>query len=1766
MPDDDVPDDEQEATVADAIESNEALAATIANFESNLKKTNKVKITQGYLKARRDLIERYWAKFIETHSQIVIDTTAADKTTCSYFSDDTYSVTEESYLNCCTYINDKLTEMLPTPAVNVTGAASINQGQPIIVQQSSLNPQLKLLPPTIPKFDGNYQHWPSFYDIFTSLVHNDATMPAVHKLHHLKGSMTGEAEQLLRHFSLTAANYNPAWEMLNQRYANKRVLLDTQLRILFNQPKALRDDATSIKALMDTSTECLYSLQNLEVPTDSWDPIMIYLITQRLTSETLQLWEQSLTGKENLPSYKDLTAFLEGRYRTLEAIANVEGHNVDKPNQPSRTNKDKQTFHAAVTPASTSASCTKCSASHSIRQCDQFKAMSVIDRHDFAKSNRLCMNCLSSSHNSNRCPSNKRCFECRKRHHTLLHLPLTAINTINQTEKSETITPTVNQNASTSKDTLNTFHLKENRPMHQILLATAIVRLRSDHGHEVVVRALLDQGSQATFITEDVAQKLKLHKVPIVASITGIGHSETTQIKHQATVTINAHFQDGLNLQANAMILKTFNSILPSTNVCDANWSHVQDLVLADPNYTSPGSVDVLIGADIYGRIIMEGLRRGNVDSPIAQKTKLGWVLSGQTAAGTPVSSQISVNVINTIQRVSLDEQLRRFWEIEEMHPERTLTSDEEYCEEHYRKTHKRDPTGRFIVRLPFVQTFPHETALGQSRSMAVKRLNQLEHRFKRIPDSKSEYADCINGYIKLAHVEKISNVDQSATGSHCYLGHHAVIKETSTSTRVRVVFDASQKTASGHSLNDCLYIGPRLQDELFTIALRWRKHRIAMTADVEKMYRQILVADEDTDYQRIVWRENSEHPIQDYRLRTVTFGTSCAPYLAVRTLRQLAIYEEHSYPVATEAVLHDFYVDDLLSGSDSIPNALDKQSQIIAMLRRGGFELKKWISNCAQVWRNVPPDYRETALPLDRDQDESIKTLGIFWHPVADVFTYKVCLQPISENLTKRSILSDIAKLFDPIGLVSPITIKAKMFMQSLWLTGADWDDRLPNEVTTEWKTYRSQLHVIEQIRIPRWIRTEADPQSIQIHCFSDASNHAYAAATYVRVIDSHGRITTNLLTSKTKVAPLKTLSLPRLELNGAVLASKLLKSVQTAMKFTDSQSFAWTDSTIVLAWLKGHPTRWKTFIANRVVQAHSNINADSWRHIKSEDNPADVPSRGVNPVELLEHELWWHGPKWLRKPESQWPISTPVLDSSLESKRIVNVATASIQLGDLLDDCSTYRRLIRITAYCLRFVDNIRPVNPKFRSDSLAVLELRRALVFWVKKVQYVAFRSEIGRLSTSDSDQHGLKVDSKILNLNPFVDGEGVLRVGGRLAATDLPYDTKHPIILPKDCRLTRLIIEDVHLRTLHGGAQVTLSTIRGKFWILDARNTIRHQIFKCVVCHRQRTKVHGQLMGQLPEARVKQSHPFEHSGVDYAGPFDIKLNKGRTAKTYKGYIALFVCMCTRAIHLEVVSDLSTAGFLAAFRRFTARRGLCTAMYSDCGTNFVGGARVLKADFDQSQIDRALAELTANDGITWHFIPPGSPHFGGLWEAGVKATKHHLRRVLVNTILTYEELSTVINQIEAVLNSRPLEPMSADPNDLEVLTPGHFLIGRPLNSVPEPSILSNNVNRLDRWQRVQYVTQQFWSRWHREHLARLQQRPKWLTKQRNLAINDLVLIRDDNLPPAKWLLGRVIEVFPGQDDIVRVANIRTKNGISKRSIAKLSVLPISGNGQSE
>ncbi|XP_018361404.1 PREDICTED: uncharacterized protein LOC108760104 [Trachymyrmex cornetzi] len=454
------------------------------------------------------------------------------------------------------------------------------------------------------------------------------------------------------------------------------------------------------------------------------------------------------------------------------------------------------------------------------------------------------------------------------------------------------------------------------------------------------------------------------------------------------------------------------------------------------------------------------------------------------------------------------------------------------------------------------------------------------------------------------------------------------------------------------------------------------------------------------------------------------------------------------------------------------------------------------------------------------------------------------------------------------------------------------------------------------------------------------------------------------------------------------------------------------------------------------------------------------------------------------------------------------------------------------------------------------LSVSELETAKLALVKIVQREWFQDDIHNISKFGA----VNRRSPILKLNPFLDANGILRVGGRLRHANLSYNAKHPILIPAQHRLTRLIIIHEHCRLFHAGAQLTLASIRQEFWPCSARNLVRHVINTCVICFRNSPKLSTTLMGDLPEARVKGgTRPFEACGIDYAGSVYYKEGQRKNSRSIKCFIAIFVCFTTKAVHLELSSDLTSDAFLNILKRFIARRGRPNHIYSDNGLNFVGAERELRELFNHKEAKQQIIDNMANEHIQWHFISPRAPHMGGLWEAAVKAVKFHLIRIAGEASLRHEELNTLLVQIEAILNSRPLTPLSADPNDFSVLTAGHFLIGCPLIAYPEPTITDLNINRLDRWQRVEQLRQQFWLRWTKEYLHVCQQRSKWNTITNPIQIGQLVILKEDNLPPLSWKLGRIKEVYPGQDGIIRTALIHTARSDYKRPITKLCVLPI-------
>ncbi|UYV73935.1 hypothetical protein LAZ67_11001507 [Cordylochernes scorpioides] len=578
---------------------------------------------------------------------------------------------------------------------------------------------------------------------------------------------------------------------------------------------------------------------------------------------------------------------------------------------------------------------------------------------------------------------------------------------------------------------------------------------------------------------------------------------------------------------------------------------------------------------------------------------------------------------------------------------------------------------------------------------------------------------------------------------------------------------------------------------------------------------------------------------------------------------------------------------------------------------------------------------------------------------------------------------------------------------------------------------------------------------QGVKLHGFGDASEDAYAAAVYIRIPTDDG-VSVTLLASKTKLAPMRKMSIPRLELCAALLLTRLVKYIMEELSIKMESAACWSDSTIVLSWLRIMSGNLPTFIGNRVAEIQSCPQVREWRYVPTGDNPADIASRGIMGSELKQYSIWWTGPTWLSAESTEWPRVPPVFEhqsqTELLSIHAISETPFLVAIGEM---SSTFNGYIRKVAWILRYCHNYRYSAERYQSH-LSTVELRNAHRRILQAIHCQPFREEIRSLTTLGS----VKRTGKIYGSTPILDDQGILRVGGRLRwAPSMTYEQKHPALLPSSGKVAQMIVKAVHMRTLHGSVHLMLSTLRQKYWILRVKDQVKRCIRECVTCCRYNRVTPGQLMSDLPKERLTPGKPFSINGVDHAGPVNLRLSKGRGRKTEKGYICLFVCFVTRAVHLELVTDASTPTFMSAFKRFVARRGHCTRLYNDQG----------------------------------------------------------------------------------------------------VVTPAHFLLAEPSSCVPEDDLLLVENHLLTRWQLVQRVMQHLWKRWSKDYLNGLQQRNKWKTISPNVDINTLVLIKEERMPPARWLMGRVVETHPGKDGLVRVVSVRTSVGVLRRPLVKLVLLPV-------
>lgn len=1190
----------------------------------------------------------------------------------------------------------------------------------------------------------------------------------------------------------------------------------------------------------------------------------------------------------------------------------------------------------------------------------------------------------------------------------------------------------------------------------------------------------------------------------------------------------------------------------------------------------------MLLGAHIYFELLTDGLLKLGYNLPILHNTHLGYVVTGkipympprfknmQTQShfcATDISHPDSQNISLLTHLYETDEFIKKFWEIEECpttssNSNKFLTELELRAEDIFKNTTQRLPSGRFQVDLPLISHNEHHK-LGDSFFQAKRRFLNLEKRLQKYENLYSQYKEFISDYVSLDHARYVPlSLLNDLSENKYFLAHHCVLKEESLTTKLRVVFDGSMKTSTGTSLNDIMLKGYTVQPDLFSILLRFRTFIFVLITDIQKMFRQIEVNPSQRFLLNILWRDSPQEELKCLELRTVTYGTNCATFLSTRCLKELAQQSKDTFPLASDALLNSCYVDDILYGCNDLNTLFEAYKQISECLNSACISLHKWSSNSQEFVSSLSQASQESNYVLN-PENKSNKILGLCWNSSSDNFSIIIPNITIKDSYTKREILSTIASIYDPIGLINPVVVTAKIIMQRIWLAKLNWDATVDSDILSDWKLFLANLSSLSDLYISRSLYKHQDIQKFEIHGFSDASIKAYGACVYLRVIYKDNSVTSTLISSKSRVAPLKVISLPKLELLGAALLSNLVTKIISVLQTTEiscemNSVHLWSDSEIVLAWLKSHPSRWSTFVANRVAIIQEETSNYTWRHIKSKQNPADILSRGSLPSDLLNNPIWWQGPQFLMDPKLNLDNFKhhPEVNNPPEQRKTAHVTQTSIdEMYALFLKFSNYTRLQRTIAYCLRFANNVRKKS-EILSGPLSAAELQKAEEQIVRIIQFKFFKQEVECLKS----QRNLS-NKQLQKLNPFLDSAGLLRVGGRLINANIPFQQKFPLLLPSKNHVVRLLLKREHLRFLHAGPQNTLCNVRLRFWPLDGLREIKRIIYECKVCYRFKAQVASQLMADLPKERVQISRPFTNVGIDFGGPFPLKSSHLKKAPITKCYIAIFVCMVTRAVHIELVSSLSTESFLLTLKRFIARRGNPNLIYSDNATNFVGAKNYLKELYSfimNKETSQSIKDFCAVNNITWKFIPPRSPHHGGLWEAAIKSVKFHLIRIMGNTNFTFEELSTVLAQIEAVLNSRPICELSNDPLDYTYLTPGHFLIGSSMTSYVEKDVSNTPQNRLTLWQKCSQITQQLWKRWTKDYLNRLQHRPKWFAPSRNIEINDLVLLKDELTPPLKWPMARVVELFPGKDDRVRVVKVKTKDGIFTRSIAKISPLP--------
>ena len=1732
------------------------------------------------------------------------------------------------------------------------------QNQQVITTHQQLAAAMTLPQPEVPTFRGDPINYKTFIMAFTARVESKITSNA-DRLYYLEQHVQGEPKELIGgclHLD-PEEGYKEARRLLEKEYGDPyKISIAFVNKALSWTP--VKNDAAALKRFSFFLTKCKNAMKNISHMVVLNHSPNMQIIVQKLPPNLQNKWCDLVTKKrtksQKIADFEDLVEFVESVAESANdpIFGRNALHSTEERPRFSRTDSNKTPFKAK--PNSTSfatrvdvpsnprpsvpgqshgqrnadgRSCPLCSKSHDLDDCESFIKKTIEERKTFLKENAMCFACYGSNHISKGCTKKRTCRKCSKRHPTALHIDGFKLNKKGGTDGNGAATVAA---AAASREATKVYsnyvdipQNSFNRPdaIEETVVLHAIVPVKvkqKDSNRAVTTYAFYDSGSGGCFATESIKSQLGAEGARTrlqLGTMHGQSYVDSTALSGLTVTDLHGRNPVELPRTFTRDEIPVSHQQIPTPEII-SRWKHLLKVSKEISEHRPDLEIGLLIGSNCPAALEPLEVMPSQGDGPFAVRLKHGWTVSGPLRVSYKpdkdvlTANRITVREVETIKEIVTPKALLNMLELDFNDRTPSKGPDERgYSQEDQVFLHKVEwgitkIEGHHQIPLPFRSS---NLQMPNNRYQAVKRAMWQKKKMLRDEKYHRDYTTFVDGIIDKGYAQKITeDMQPTQLGKFWYLPHHGVYHPKKPG-KIRVVFDCSAKF-SGESLNDQLLQGPDLTNSLVGVLIRFRQEPVAFMGDVEAMFHQVKVPAEHCDFLRFLWWPggNLDGELAEYRMTAHLFGAVSSPSCANYALKRTAKEGETEYgTLAADTLRRNFYVDDCLKSVSTEYVATKLIKDVRQMCAEGGFHLTKFICNRRTVLESIPEEERSKelkTLDLDRDELPIERALGVQWCVESDSFGFRITVN--DKPLTRRGILSTVSSIYDPLGFAAPFTLPAKKLLQDLCREeNLGWDDEAPETYLTRWAKWRSELPLLEQLCVDRCLKPPQLGQikSRQIHVFSDASSTGYGAVAYLRLLDDRDHIHCSFLMGKARLASVKAVTIPRLELTAATVAVRLAQMLKKELDEEPDDIIFHTDSTTVLRYIANDQKRFQVFVANRVQMIRDFSSPAQWRYVDTKDNPADDASRGMDGPTLLNQQRWFNGPAFLWRPEKEWPgqpfTMGEVPDNDPEVKRVVFTSATAIDdspstVSKLIEHYSNWYRLKKAVAVFLRVQKTLwkrradrkradsevsstetqpEKRQPDLQRSPLNVQDLEEAEIAIFRFLQSQAFSDEIhalNRVSKDKWDQEnhkktGIKKTSRLLGLDPYLD-QSVLRVGGRLRRASIPAETKHPVILPRKSHVTTLIIQHIHEELGHAGRGHVLARLRERYWVLGANAAVRSIISKCVSCRRKQALPSQQKMADLPKNRVTPAPPFTYSGVDYFGPFLVK--EGR--KEVKRYGSIFTCLGSRAVHIETACSLDTDSFLHALRRFIARRGPVREIRCDNGTNFVGAARELKQameEMDHSQIRDKLC----SQGTDWIFNPSAASHMGGVWERQIRTVRKVLSSLLQEhgSRLDDESFRTLLCEVEAIVNSRPLTFTSSDPDDPNPLTPNHLLTMKTSIILPPPgNFQRSDVYMRRRWRRVQYLANLFWTRWKKEYLVTLQKRQKWNQPQRNLEVGDVVLMKDDNAARNDWPMGVITATEPDAEGFVRSAVVKTQNTELRRPVSKLILLLANAKDGSE